>query len=106
MTSNFKVGDPALIIRAQFFPDQIGVVCELIQFHQAGDQYITPQGEVLHAPEAAWMVGGDAVNGGYTWMGDVFRTPGQAIAPEKYLMPLRGDFTPEQQKAKEAEPCA
>ncbi|MNJ76555.1 hypothetical protein D3C77_738630 [compost metagenome] len=30
----------------------------------------------------------------------------KAIVWEKWLMPLRGDFAPEQQKAKEAEPCA
>ncbi len=29
-----------------------------------------------------------------------------AVKRECHLMPLRGDFAPEQQKAKEAEPCA
>lgn len=99
--SQFKPGDLALIVGSDNFPDQIGAVCELVQFLRERDEYQTPCGQICHAPKDAWLIVGDAVIGGFTWGGAAVRTPGQAIAPESNLMPLRGDFAPEQQKSRE-----
>lgn len=104
MSHNFKPGDLALIVGATKCIDQIGVVCELDRYINEGDEYRTPSGNLCRAGLGAWLVVGDSVNGRYLKKstGREIRTPGQALVLEKLLMPLRGDFAPEQQKAKEA----
>ncbi|MBW9244113.1 hypothetical protein [Pseudomonas paracarnis] len=104
MSHNFKPGDLALIVGATKLTDQIGVVCELDQYLREGDEYRTPNGNLCRAGLGAWLVIGESVSGRYLKKstGREMRTPGQALVSEKFLMPLRGDFIPEQQKAKEA----
>ncbi len=85
MSHQFKPGDLAIVIGVRF-PEcepNIGKVVTV----ESG----VFQGEV-------W-VSGDIVNR----LGD--RLDMLMINP-RHLMPLSGDFAPEQQKAKEAEPCA
>lgn len=103
MSHNFKPGDLALIIKSIKRPENIGKACELLAFMVPGDRVefeFNGRRVITHIGEKpAWLVAGDGVVGSN---GDV----GFALVKPGNLMPLRGDFSPEQQKAKEAEPCA
>lgn len=87
--SKFKAGDLALVIN-HTFPPVVGTCVELISRHLVGPVdrsdpmdpgvYETPDGEPV------WVVDDQ-----------------KSIVWEKWLMPLRGNFQPEQQKAKEVE---
>lgn len=92
MSHNFKPGDLALVISG----GKLGETAELIRFVMPGDVVISPTSGKEYEFRPAAGVGG--------WLCS-FRDC-QAVKHEKNLMPLRGDFQPEQQKAKEAEPCA
>ncbi|WP_024647757.1 hypothetical protein [Pseudomonas syringae] len=88
MSNQFKVGDLALTL-----PDlpeiPSGSVVELVIRIPAG--HIFRHASLL-AKESGWVV--------------TVSSQISAYYAERHLMPLRGDFAPEQQKAKEAEPCA
>jgi len=103
MSHQFKPGDLALIIKSIKRPENIGKACELLAFLVPGDRLEFEHNglrAITHVGEhPAWLVAGDGVIGSN---GDV----GFALVRPSNLMPLRGDFQPEQQKAKEAEPCA
>ncbi|MCP3791580.1 hypothetical protein F477_03627 [Pseudomonas sp. URIL14HWK12:I3] len=108
MSHQFKPGDLALIVKAHH-PENIGKVVELIRFDD---------GELIdHLPYAdtytenpdrlrCWLVLGEITVTRVAGEGLGLRTNTTAAFLERHLMPLRGDFAPEQQKAKEAEPCA
>jgi len=104
MSHNFKPGDLAMIVGAFNVPSNIGQSCELIEHLQpdAISDWIDPgDGCRLQnsAGSPAWLVVGDGLR---SWCG----ASGWTLADERHLMPLRGDFAPEQQKTKEVEPCA
>ncbi|MFJ4113756.1 hypothetical protein [Pseudomonas sp. NPDC089758] len=107
MSHQFKPGDLALIAgsRTGVSPN-IGRAVELVTKLIPGQSFETPGGhEARNASEyQAWAVhaeGATAVGeGGRVDVGGIF------LIQERFLMPLRGDFVPDQQKAKEAEPCA
>lgn len=83
--SKFKAGDIA--INLQNIPECIsaGLEVELISRLAPGDQF-EDGGQHYVVKSAAWWV---------LHEGD------RLYIPERYLMPLKGDFQPEQQKAKE-----
>ncbi|EPM0008996.1 hypothetical protein N1H70_000070 [Pseudomonas aeruginosa] len=85
--SKFKAGDLALNL--QEIPNCIsaGVVVELLSRLSPGDLFVE-DGQTFLVNLAAWWV---------LHEGD------RLYIPERYLMPLRGDFQSEQQKAKEVE---
>lgn len=96
--SQFKPGDLALIIGFSKSPINLGKSCELIAFLKPGDRIdfaVNGFGGVRHhGDRAGWLVAGNALvastgSCGYT------------IVLEKNLMPLIGDFQPEQQKSRE-----
>lgn len=106
MNRNFKPGDLALIVSAQVRVEFIGCVVELQQRVSPGEIYVSPSSKasVLNASAShSWVCTGECFN--FPEEGE-FGGAGWAQVAERHLMPLRGDFTPEQQKAKEAEPCA
>lgn len=74
--SKFKAGDLALMKKA-WHQENVGRCVELVCVNAAYSKIIR---------ETAWIVKGEG--------------PG-AWAPESWLMPLRGDFQPEQQKSRE-----
>ncbi|MDF5919702.1 hypothetical protein P4133_09370 [Pseudomonas aeruginosa] len=82
--SKFKAGDLALNL--QDIPNCIsaGVVVELMSRLAPGDLF-AEDGQTFQVIRPAWWV---------LHEGD------RLYIPERYLMPLRGDFQPEQQKAK------
>ncbi|MFW9099580.1 hypothetical protein ACOI8A_05465 [Pseudomonas sp. P4795] len=88
MSHNFKPGDLALtLIAAYGFAAMTEVTIEV--FLHKGQIAQEPCGDLFTAPFDGWVV---------------YRLPwpGSGFFRAKHLMPLRGDFTPEQQKAKEA----
>jgi hypothetical protein len=86
MSHQFKAGDQALTLASKYgFPAMCQV--ELVVFKLKGQKAEEPDGQLWVAPHDGWIVGRDG-DDGYG-----FFKPHQ-------LMPLRGDFTPEQQKAK------
>lgn len=88
MSRNFKPGDLALTLATKYrFPAMSQV--ELVVFLREDQMAEEPDGHIWIAPYDGW-VAGRGEGEGYG-----FYKPSQ-------LMPLRGDFTPEQQKAKEA----
>ena len=92
MSHNFKPDDLALVISGGY----LGETAELVRFVMPGDLIVSPTTGKVYEFRPAAGVGG--------WLCK-FRCM-HAVKHEKNLMPLRGDFAPEQQKAKEAEPCA
>lgn len=92
MGNQFKPGDPALVIGGDLF---LGESVEIVKWVNPGDIYhVKGRMEICldpKAPHGGWA----ATNG---------RSIGVKI--DRNLMPLRGNFEPERQKAREAEPCA
>lgn len=97
--SNFKSGDLALIVGGSM-PDQLGKVVELLFFIRSREEYAVPG--------YAHLVRN--VSGGDVWLvkGDVgmLHEEGGSVdgfcqKAESNLLPLRGDFQPEQQKSRE-----
>ncbi|QEY70490.1 hypothetical protein [Pseudomonas denitrificans (nom. rej.)] len=87
--SKFKVGDLALLLMDV---EQIkaGSVVELLMPLEAGRIVREKGGDQIRVLEHSWaFYHGEEPN----------RACG--FCPERYLMPLRGDFQPEQKKAKE-----
>jgi hypothetical protein len=100
MSHNFKPGDVAVIVGANSLTQNIGKQCELLRLIVSGDMYIAPNGAVYqHDDVPCWVVVGE----GLFWIADGDPVLGDfGVHEPRHLMPLRGDFTPEQQKAKEA----
>lgn len=96
--SRFKAGDLALIIRA-YNPCNIGKTVELV--FRSNDEAIFHGGFYIYNEDRAscWAVNGRlAVRS--IFGGDVIYVDGSAC-PESWLMPLRGDFTPEEMREME-----
>lgn len=103
MSHNFKPGDIAVIVGANSLTQNIGKQCELRRFIVKGDFYIAPNGIAYQHDDVPCCV---VVGDGLCWIADAEPVHGDfGIHEPRHLMPLRGDFAPEQQKAKEGEPC-
>ncbi|MBF8793451.1 hypothetical protein IRZ70_11615 [Pseudomonas monteilii] len=90
MSHQFKPGDLALTLVAIPGKIEAGACVEVYRVYAPGDRFEMPRGPVEAAQEIVAVA----------WSGRKF-----GYAPSQ-LMPLRGDFEPEQLKSKEAEPCA
>jgi hypothetical protein len=91
VSHQFKPGDVALVVSGEY----LGEIADLVRFVMPGDMVVSPTTGKVYEFRPSAGVGG--------WLCK-FRCS-HAVKHEKNLMPLRGDFTPEQQKAKEAETC-
>jgi hypothetical protein len=105
--SEFKAGDLALIVgsRHKVSPN-IGKSVELVKVIKNGEEFDCPDGKSRRSGVGfdAWLVEGEglishSIAHGWRYAGGI------ALIEERYLMPLRGEFQPEQQKSKEEEPC-
>lgn len=99
--SKFKAGDLALVVKRNDAPEMVGKCVELVEFVKKG---FTPFSDKGWSPfsDDAWLVSGE----GLVAMTGIGLLPANFTAfPESFLMPLRGEFQPEQQKSKEEEPC-
>lgn len=97
--SQFNPGDLAVIINA-FREQNIGKTVELVRF--SSGRWI-PYGNDGHQADnwrlaRCWVINGD-IETDQDLEGENV-TLSQAVAMEAHLMPLRGDFAPEQQKSK------
>ena len=103
MSHNFKSGDLALIVNSGA-PENIGKTVRLVEFVAPHGEGFVHEGVMFSPrPEATWIVesldGSKSLVGGYIQR-NIMVSSGPCR--QKWLMPLRGDFTHEQQKAKEA----
>lgn len=99
MSHQFKPGDLALIVGAFTRAENIGKQCELLELlgpEQVSEWRDPSDGCQVQngSTEPGWLVIGDGI---VSYNGE----DGFVIADPRHLMPLRGDFTPEQQKTKE-----
>ncbi|MEE4099168.1 hypothetical protein [Pseudomonas viridiflava] len=107
MNHQFKSGDPAVIVgSSKSISPNIGMAVELVQKRAKNEALDLADGRrfINRGPES-WVVQASGLSanlhtGGWLDVGGV------ALVEERHLIPLRGDFAPEQQKSKEAEPCA
>lgn len=84
--SQFKEGDIALVIGGNAF---LGSQVEVLRWLTPGDELVHEGAPYVYTPKtgrSAWMVSCGARFG---------------VKHESNLMPLRGDFAPEQQKSRE-----
>ncbi|MCF5708956.1 hypothetical protein GIV19_16870 [Pseudomonas syringae] len=102
MSHHFKSGDLA-ILKSSEAEHLVGSVVELIEY-VGSEEILTYKG-----------IGYSNRTGHRFWWvkilsGQTYETPrgsvSEGFCAENRLIPLRGDFVPEQRKAKEAEPCA
>lgn len=85
--SKFKAGDLALCLSGAM----LGQAVELIRFVEPGDVVKSIDGKRAYVFRPTLEIGGWHVAAG----------DDSSVVHEKNLMPLKGDFQPEQQKAKE-----
>lgn len=101
MSNEFKAGDLALLVKSTYGVN-LGKVVELIRFDDSEIIRIPEEGERCFTsnPErlACWVVQGE-FSADSTLRGLIDCKV--AACPQSWLMPLRGDFTHEQQKTKE-----
>ena len=100
MSHNFKPGDLALIVGARSYPRNIGKTCELVELLKPSQisAWLDPEdGRPVNNASGfeCWLVIGNGLISG------IQDTRGACLALPSHLMPLRGDFAPEQQKSRE-----
>jgi hypothetical protein len=88
MSHQFKPGDLALLL-ITIGPLSAGSAVELIKRIGAGTEVQLVGGGKADCLEESWVFSHPCVP-----------SPGLAFAPERLLMPLRGDFSPEQTKSR------
>ncbi|AHB56360.1 hypothetical protein [Pseudomonas aeruginosa] len=87
--SKFKSGDMALVVGGNLL---LGCEVELIKWVEPGQTWAVIRG-------TEYVLDPSEPGGGW----HVRNATDTGIKEERFLMPLRGDFQPEQQKAKEVE---
>lgn len=95
MSRQFKPGDLVLVIN-HTYPPAIGLCVELVSRHIVGP---VDRRDPMD-PGVYEQADGDPV-----WVVAEMEGESGAIVWEKWIMPLRGDFVPDQQRANEVEPC-
>ena len=104
MSHNFKRGDLALIIRSRN-SENVGRTVTVRAAAKAGEVLIYGGGGFVTCSDGQFVVEGEIVV--RALLDHVKKRTVKVHAfSARCLMPLRGDFTHEKQKAKEAEPCA
>ena len=97
MSHNFKPGDPAIITVGL----NGGCCVRLISFHTQG-RVILKTGMYTDVKGDEWRVEGDNLVA-RAGSDDSLIPVQDGLIHKKYLMPLRGDFAPEQQKSREVD---
>ncbi|MGP6313973.1 hypothetical protein [Pseudomonas aeruginosa] len=99
--SKLKAGDLALVIGCERDDSNVGKVVELCAYLDTSESAFFA-GSLWANDESgpAWIFAGEGLIS-MTESGPKRDT--HSMADERHLMPLRGDFQPEQQKAKEVE---
>ena len=97
--SRFKAGDLALVVGCNKCEHNIGKVVELVRFVRKGEA-IQLDGARHRAMIDAWIISGESV-AYWSYKNQEMVIGHEGLAAEEHLMPLRGDFTPEQTKQQE-----
>lgn len=99
MSHQFKSGDFVVIVGANSLTQNIGKQCRLREYVTKGDLYVAPNGIVYqHEDVPCWTLVGDGL---VAVVEDEVVDLGFGIHEPRHLMPLRGDFAPEQAKSRE-----
>lgn len=99
MSHQFKSGDLAMIVGANSLTQNIGKQCELREFVVRGDRFLAPNGVMYeHDGAPCWTLAGEGL---VAVIDDEVVDLGFGIHEPRHLMPLRGDFAPEQAKSRE-----
>jgi hypothetical protein len=53
---NCKPGDMAVIVRSQYFPQEVGLLVEVVEFKLRGSRFVDPDGVGYKASEDAWLI--------------------------------------------------
>jgi hypothetical protein len=103
MSKQFKPGDLA-ILKSSEAEHLIGSVVELVAY-VGSEEHMIYEGVAAFNPQRnrIWWV---EITSGQTFCSVARGLVSDGFCGEFRLIPLRGDFEPEQQKTKEAEPCA
>ena len=106
MSHQFKPGDLAVIVRCAI-QSEIGKSVEIVREIPPGGTIVGLAGKRWVNPKAVPLL---IVRGDLLFVRNYtkqrYEVSDHAAYKASDLMPLKGDFEPEQQKAKEAEPCA
>jgi hypothetical protein len=96
MSHQFKPGDLAIIIGCHSDPSDIGKVVELQQMVSDGQEFDAAgwTGLVFSDVSPGWVCLSENVT-------DTTGLAGFCVVDPRHLMPLRGDFAPEQSKTRE-----
>jgi hypothetical protein len=103
MKHQFKPGDPALIRPNKKVPHLVGKSVELVLAVGPGES-ATYAGSLWHNTvgiEPSWIVTGEGLDCDHSHEGIRRRPDGLSFFRESLLMPLRGDFAPEDQRIEE-----
>lgn len=95
MSHQFKPGDLAMIICGPIS----GCVVELVSFHTSG-LVMLASGLASKVAEPEWLVTGSGLTARFG-AGEERYPVKDGLIPPRFLMPLRGDFAPEQAKSRE-----
>lgn len=103
MGNQLQQGDSAVIIGAFSLVENIGRGVELIHFIPPFGEAFCQDGYFEADGDGLWIVSGEDLARNAEGGKVISNLAG--CAPQ-HLRPLRGDFEPEQQKQRKAEPCA
>lgn len=53
---NCKPGDLAVIVRSQFFPQEVGLLVEVVELVNAGAYFVAPDGVAYRPTACAWLI--------------------------------------------------
>lgn len=96
MSNQFKAGDLAIIVGANFLTQNIGKSVELSAFVQDGDLYAGPDGSLYrHSDIGCWVVRGEGVQ----FRADEGVYEGFGICEPRHLMPIPGSTAPTENKS-------
>lgn len=101
MSHQFKPGDLALIVGSNTGGSpNIGMAVELSQKLSTNDEFSLPDGRtIINRGPACWAVKAQGLSASTLSAGWI-DLGGIALVEERHLIPLRGDFAPEQQMSK------
>lgn len=98
---NLNAGDLALVIKASC-EENVGRVVKLLDSRLGDIIELGDRRALNRLGGECWIVEGELVSRNF--IGET-RRDGLGVFPAAWLMPLRGDFQPEQQREQELQPC-
>ena len=94
--SRFKAGDLAIVVGCNRCEYNIGKTVELVRFVKKGE-VVELDGARSRSAIDAWVISGESV-AYWSMKNEVMVIGREGLAAEEHLIPLRGDFTPEEMR--------